>query len=116
MKKYLISLIVLSVLILPVLAAADTTSGGSGVGGTPSGTTDLPGLITGIKQMAWMVFGVIAVIAFVIAGVLFLTAAGNPEKVQQARNAFLWGVAGVIVGILAFSIISIIQTGIPVLR
>ena len=103
-KKYLISLTLLSALALPVLVAAATTSG------MPSGGATLDGLVTGLKTAAWTIFGAVAVICFVVAGILFLTAAGNPEKVQQARNAFLWGVAGVVVGILAYSIISIVQT------
>jgi len=105
MKKYLISLVLLTALSLPVLALAEGAAGHPGEGNT------LQGLIEGIKSAAWLIFGAVAVICFVIAGILFLTAAGNPEKVQQARNAFLWGVAGVIVGILAYSIISIVQTG-----
>jgi len=56
------------------------------------------------------VFTIIAVVCFVIAGVLFLTAQGSPEKIQAARNAFLWGVAGVVVGVLAFTIISIVKS------
>jgi hypothetical protein len=101
MKKYLISLALLSALALPVFALAQ---------GQPAGGATLDSLVNGIKTAAWTIFGAVAVIAFVVAGILFLTAAGNPEKIQQARNAFLWGVAGVVVGILAYSIISIVQT------
>ena len=101
MKKSLISLMLLTALALPVLAVAQ---------GMLSGGATLEQLITGLKSAAWMIFGAVAVIAFVIAGILFLTAAGNPEKIVQARNAFLWGVAGVVVGILAYSIITIVQT------
>jgi len=56
-----------------------------------------------------MVFGGIAVISFVISGINFLTAFGNPAKIAQARQAFLWGVGGVIVGIFAYSAISVIS-------
>lgn len=91
----------LTALALPVLAAAQ---------GQPSGGATLQQLIDGIKSAAWMIFGAVAVICFVIAGILFMTAQGSPEKIQQARNAFLWGVAGVVVGILAYSIITIVQT------
>lgn len=91
----------LAALALPVLATAQ---------GMPSGGASLEQLINGIKSAAWMIFGAVAVVCFIIAGILFLTAAGNPEKIVQARNAFLWGVAGVVVGILAYSIITIVQT------
>lgn len=58
---------------------------------------------------AGLIFGGVAVICFLIAGVLFLTAKGEPEKIKQARSAIYWGVAGVVVGILAFSIIAIVS-------
>ena len=54
-----------------------------------------------------MVFAAIAVIMFIWAGVTFLTANGAPEKIQQARTAAMWGVVGVIVMILAYSIFAI---------
>lgn len=61
-----------------------------------------------IAEAAGLVFSGIAVVMFVAAGVLFLTAGGEAEKITRARSAFVWGVAGVIVGILAFSIIGIV--------
>lgn len=70
--------------------------------------TDLMPMIHGIEMAAGLIFGGVAVISFVIAGILFLTSNGEPEKIKQARAAVVWGVAGVIVGILAFSIIAIV--------
>lgn len=67
-------------------------------------------IIDNIITASWVIFGVIAVICFVIAGVLFLTAQGEPEKVKLARAAFIWGVVGVAVGIIAYSIISIVSS------
>lgn len=61
-----------------------------------------------IKDFAWQVFALIAVIMFIIAGVLFLTAQGEAEKLTKARSAFMWGVAGVVVGIVAYSILYIV--------
>jgi hypothetical protein len=62
----------------------------------------------------WIIFGGIAVIAFVVSGILFLTAGGAPEKVATARNAAIWGIAGVVVGILAYSILAIVGTALGV--
>lgn len=98
-KKIVVSLTLLSLLAVPVLAFAQ-----------PQGEIgSLEDFVSKIKTVVWTIFGIIALISFVIAGVLFLSAAGNPEKIAAARNAFLWGVAGVVVGILAFSIVSIIE-------
>lgn len=66
-------------------------------------------VVESVKTATWIIFAAVAVICFVIAGILFLTAQGQPEKLKTARSAFIWGVAGVVVGIVAFSIISIVQ-------
>ena len=100
MKKIVVSLLFLSVLLVPVMAFAQPTVT----------INSLEALITAIKRPIWIVFGLIALIAFIVAGVLFLTSGGDPEKVKLARTAFLWGIVGVIVGIIAFSIVRIIET------
>ncbi len=99
MKKIAVSLILLSILLAPVMAFA-----------IPKPIGSLDGLVNAIKDPLWVIFGLIALICFVIAGILFLTSAGDPEKVKLARTAFLWGVVGVVVGILAYSIVAIIET------
>ena len=71
---------------------------------------NLSGLIAGIMRAVWMVFAAIVIILFIYAGIRFLTAGGQPEKIQEARMALLWGVVGVIVVILAYSIFAIAQS------
>jgi len=99
MKKIIVSFLLLSVLFMPALAFAQ-----------PGVTINsLDQLVTVIKRPLWVVFGLIALIAFVISGILFLTAAGNPGKIAQARTAFLWGVVGVVVGTVLYSIITVMD-------
>ena len=106
MTKAKIALVSLSILLLPVIAFAQMeTNAPGGPGGTVGSLTQI---IHDVENAAGLVFGCIAVICFLLAGILFLTAGGAPEKVQAARSAFLWGVAGVVVGIIAFSIIAIV--------
>jgi len=103
MKKIELSLVTVAVIALPIIALAQ-------IGGTPPGiSTDLTGLGTKIANAVWIVFTVVAVIAFVTAGILFLSAGGQPEKVATARSAFIWGIAGVVVGIIAFTIINVVK-------
>lgn len=70
----------------------------------PIAPTDLPTMIGSVVYMAWVIFVAIGIICFLVAGVLFLTSQGQAEKLKTARAAVLWGVAGIAVGILAFSI------------
>ena len=104
MKKIALSLLAVTLVALPVLAFAQ-------IGGTPPTISyDLTTMGNRIASAAWIVFTIIAVVMFIIAGVLFMTAQGSAEKVQQARSAFLWGVAGVVVGIIAFTIITLVRS------
>ena len=109
MKKItlgILGLISLSALLLPVAASAVLTGQVPPVSGAT--VASIGDLVTKIETFMWVVFGGIAVICFVVAGILFLVAGGDPEKVQKARSAFIWGVAGVVVGIIAYSILAIV--------
>ncbi|OGZ85050.1 MAG: hypothetical protein A2401_03005 [Candidatus Staskawiczbacteria bacterium RIFOXYC1_FULL_38_18] len=90
--------------ILPVVALAQIGSS------APSNfSPNLTSLGQTIVNQLWIIFTIIAVIMFVIAGILFLTSQGDPEKVTKARQAFLWGVAGIIVGVLAYTIVALVR-------
>ncbi len=51
--------------------------------------------------LSWIlgIFGFIAIIAFVISGIQYLTAAGNETQIENAKKAMKWSLVGVIVGI-----------------
>ena len=104
MKKITLTLASLSTLLLPVMALAVSA-------GSPpdNAINSIQSLINSIQSLMWMAFGGIAVIMFVIAGIKFLTAGGEPEKVQEARGAFMWGVIGIVVGIVAYSIVAVVR-------
>lgn len=104
-KKIALSLAVAGIAVLPFAAMAINDPNPNPTG---SGNINLNTLINGILGKLWIIFGALAVIMFVYAGILFLTASGAAEKVSAARQAFLWGVVGVVVGIIAYSIITII--------
>jgi len=103
MKKIIVSLILLSAFVLPISAMA-------AIPGQPgAGVSSLDSLYETIGDIAWKVFAIIALLAFIVAGILFLTAAGDPEKIKTARTAFIWGIVGIVVAILAFSIVAMIS-------
>ena len=66
-------------------------------------------LVPDIEDAVGLIFGAVVVVCFVVAGIMFLTAGGQPEKINTARDAFLWGVVGVVVGIIAYSMIAIVS-------
>jgi hypothetical protein len=104
MKKILLSLAAAGLTILPIVALAQ-------IGGAPpSISLNLTTLGQKIANATWIIFTIIAVVMFVVAGVKFMTAGGEPEKIQEARQAAIWGVAGVVVAILAFTIITLVAS------
>lgn len=52
---------------------------------------------------------VIAVIAVMVGGVMYLTSSGEEEKVKRAKKVIIWAMVWVFVSILAFSIINILN-------
>ncbi len=110
MNKKLIVLNSLAALIaLPVIALA------ADVGPVPNAVPSLNvgEIVDIIFSILWPIAVAFFVIMFVIAGFLFATAQGDPEKVKQARNAVIYGVVGVIVALLAWSIVFIIRNMLP---
>ena len=63
-----------------------------------------------VDVVAWPVFVTIVVVAFIYIAFLFITSKGEPGKIDQARKALIWGIIGVGVGVLAFSIQKTITT------
>ena len=51
-----------------------------------------------------------AIVMFVLAGFQMLQAQGDPEGVGKARMSVIWGMVGVALGILAFSIPFFVRT------
>ena len=83
------------------------TSGNLGVSGPIASTSDLVQKIMDlVAWVAWFV-GLMAVLMGLYAGILFITAAGNPETVVKARNILLYAIVGIAVAVLAFSLVAI---------
>ncbi len=79
-------------------------------GGTPNTVVlSVTQIVNVVLDFIWPIFAGFAVIMFIVAGFAFLTSQGDPEKVNQARQATLWGVVGVVVALVAFSIPFIVR-------
>ena len=72
------------------------------------GVIDPNAVFDNIFNFVWPLFTIVAILFFIVAGYLFLSANGDAAKVKTAKSALLWGIAGVVVAILAFSIPTII--------
>ena len=106
-KKYILLLLSASLLsVVPTLCLAINFI-------PPSGNfIDTPAnIVLRVLDFIWPIIVGIVIVIFVVAGFLFLIAQGDPSKIKTAQQAVIWGVVGIIVILLAFSIITIIQVG-----
>ncbi len=109
MNKKILPLIILGILVLALCPFGQISAQNSLLfrPSEPSGL-QLNSISNTIEDVIGIIFCAFVVVCFVIAGILFLTGMGNPEKIQAARMSFIWGLVGVVVGILAYSITSIV--------
>ena len=63
------------------------------------------GLITDVTNVVSVVAGIVAVVMIMYGGYKFVTSAGDSGKVQEAKKTIMWSVIGLIVIVLARSII-----------
>lgn len=70
--------------------------------------SDTSGLVV-VLSWAYGVISVCAIIVIVIAGIQMASSAGNPGKVQRAKDAIFYAVIGLIVATLAAAIIAFVS-------
>lgn len=75
--------------------------------GLPDGT--IYNIIGSTLQWLLAILGFIAVIGFVISGILYLTAAGNETQIEKAKNAMTYSIVGVIVALMGYVIIQAVE-------
>ena len=105
MKKVLVSLILGTLLIVPVLAGAQPTG--------PSGQVaqdeaQLYRTINTIINWAFAILLIGAVLVIIYAAFLFLTAGGDADKVKTARSYIVYALVAIVVGFLAKAIVSLV--------
>ncbi|OIP59982.1 MAG: hypothetical protein CO143_00100 [Candidatus Moranbacteria bacterium CG_4_9_14_3_um_filter_45_14] len=60
--------------------------------------------------MNWLlgIIGVLAVIAFVVSGILYLTAAGDEGRIEQAKATMMYAIIGLVVALIGLIIVNAI--------
>jgi hypothetical protein len=97
--------IVSSVAAMPFIAGAQFQQPtGTGL---PAGS--LLGIITSGMNWLLIVVGILGVIGFVIAGIIYLTAAGDEDQIAKGKKAMVYSIVGVIVALLGVIIIQAVQ-------
>lgn len=79
---------------------------------TPS-TTDaastLPELVARVVTWITYIAGLAAFIYLVYSGILYISAAGNPDQAKKGQQGIINAVIGIIIVVLAYTIITVVK-------
>ena len=105
MKKHLISLALIVLLVLPVLAVNALDVGLNEVGAEIDlGNTDPRTMVASIINVAMGFLGIIAVVIILAGGFKWMTAAGNEDKIDEAKKLMSAGIIGLVIVLSAWAI------------
>jgi hypothetical protein len=76
----------------------------------PGVPTTFPALFEKIASAVAVLIASLGGVMIIISGILFLTSAGNPERLTKARTALIYAIAGIAIGLAASGIIATIKT------
>ncbi len=109
-KRFATGLVPFLMFTLPMAARAGTVDLGLSVGGEDIGeviglgTTDIRITIARIINVFMGLLGIIAVVIILYGGFIWMTAAGNEERVDKARKMIVAGVIGLAIILSAYAI------------
>lgn len=108
MNKKLASLFLFFILFLPVIVSAEVPKGPEAPFTGLSLNIVVDNIVSNVKSAIWIIGSTIVVVMFVLAGFKYLTAQGEPGKISDANKTVTWGLVGVVVMILAWSIVELV--------
>jgi len=105
MKKSLMIVSIVSIFALSVLPALATLDVGLEYGTyTGLGTKDLREGVMAIVNVLLGFLGIVAIIIILYGGFVWLTSAGNEEKVGQAKKIITAGIIGLVIIFISYAI------------
>jgi len=91
-------------------APADQIQTGVNNAGGGGETSNLGARVKTIVNILLYILGAIAVVMIVIGGIRYTTSNGDSGAITSAKNTILYSVIGLIVAILAYSIVNFVLT------
>ena len=67
------------------------------------------GLLSFLVGWMWRLASIVVIMFLLYAGFLFVTAAGNDDQVNKAKGILKWAVIGIVVMILASSVMVVLE-------
>lgn len=103
-KQFIQGAVASATTMLPSMASAATLY-------NPLGEASVPQLIGRVIQIVLGVSGSLALLMFVYGGLIWLTASGEPGKIDKGRKTLIWATIGIAVLFGAFSLANFVITG-----
>ncbi|OGI27180.1 MAG: hypothetical protein A2359_01445 [Candidatus Moranbacteria bacterium RIFOXYB1_FULL_43_19] len=97
----------LAIIVLPSIIFAEGVVIPSDTG-LPQGS-DLKTVVENFMKWLLMIFGFLAIIAFIISGIMYLTSGGDKERAETAKKAMNYAIIGVVVGLAGYVIIQAVE-------
>lgn len=88
----------------PAAAAAPVIEGSSMILKNPLGNADIPTVIGRVVKTFLGMVGAFALLAFVYAGILYMTAAGREEAITKSKDTMLYAFFGLLLIFFAYAI------------
>lgn len=116
MKKYIIFSLTLLLTLLAALTAGASVlaeeGSSDGLGAVSFNPVSAPGTFPAIINTVFSAslgfLGVVALLAFIWGGLIWMTSGGDTAKIMKAKKTMTWAVAGLVIIFAAFSILTLI--------
>lgn len=122
MRRILASFALLLLLLVPQTTVATTAAytplgdACKAAGNKPAACSDNKGtsltgsngIIAKAANIIALVAGISAVIIIVISGIMYITSGGDPQSVSRAKNTLIYAVVGLVIVVLARTIITFV--------
>ena len=78
----------------------------------------LPAIFSNVVSALLAFVGLFALFLFIFAGFRYMNSAGDPKKLEGARNTLIYGILGLLIVLFSFFIINLISivTGAPCIK
>ena len=105
MKKILVTLVLLSLVAVPLaVGAQDLDLGINDAANIGLGNSDLKDTINNIIKVILSFLGILAVIVILWGGFIWMTAMGDEAKVDKAKTLIIAGIVGIVIILSAYAI------------
>ena len=129
MKKIFLKLFIVFVLFVPIdTCVADNANNASGNASTDfpnplsgvtkgaSGEAAIPLIIGQVIKSVLGIVGSLALAMFVYGGLIWMTAAGAPDKITKGKDVLVWASIGLLVIFSSYALVAFVIQGVTVTK